>query len=322
MLEASTLRIGWLGFHQEGQAALRAMLEGGWRLDCLITLREDHLARRSAAVDLGPIAADFGIPLFRIANINDAESLALLRERELDLLLVIGWSQILRSEALAHVRLGAVGSHASLLPRNRGSAPVNWVLIRGESVTGCTLLWLDPEVDRGDIIAQVSFPCTPYDTCATIYKKVSQANTSMILDLLEELRRGRVPRQPQGEVGEAVLPRRRPEDGRIDWTQPADRLYDFIRALTRPYPGAFSWLDGTCYRIWSSALLELELPAGRQPGTVIGPCRSPEPRACGQIVSCGGGVLLLLELEAAGGEILTGAQLSEQAWQGMVWHDG
>jgi methionyl-tRNA formyltransferase len=320
--ERNALKIGWLGFHQEGQAALRAVLEGGWRLDCLITLREDRLARRSGAVDYAPIAKDADIPLFRIANINDAESLELLAERGLDLLLVIGWSQILRAEALSLLRLGAIGSHASLLPHNRGSAPVNWCLIRGESMTGCTLIWLDPEVDRGDIIAQVPIPCTLYDSCATIYDKVSEANTSMILAFLEEVRHGRFPRRPQGDSGEPVLPRRRPEDGRIDWMQRADRVYDFIRALTRPYPGAFSWLQGDRYRIWSSALLDLELAPSRRPGTVIGACRSPEPKACGQIVACGAKAILLLELESPDGNLLTGAELSEQAWQGMVWHDG
>jgi methionyl-tRNA formyltransferase len=317
------LKIGWLGFHEEGQAPLQALLQSGWTLDCLVTLREDRLACRSAAVDFGPLAKAHGIPLFRVANINDAESQALLRARQLDLLLVIGWSQILGPEVLALARLGVVGSHASLLPHDRGSAPVNWCLIRGERTTGCTLFWLDPAVDRGDIIDQEPIPITPYDTCATIYEKVGQANARMILGFLDELDRGRQPRRPQGDYEGRVLPRRRPQDGLIDWTQSADRLYDFIRALTQPYPGAFSWLGDTRYSIWTSARLDdLQLLPPHRPGTVLGPCRSPEPRACGQIVACGAGALLLLELEEQSGGLLKGVELSEQAWQGMVWYDG
>jgi methionyl-tRNA formyltransferase len=326
MLQAGTLRgqslkIGWLGFHEEGQAPLQALLQAGWKLDCLVTLREEQLARRSGAVDFGTFAETHSLPLFRIANINDAEARALLRARELDLLFVIGWGQILGPEALTLARLGVVGSHASLLPRNRGSAPVNWSLIRGERTTGCTLFWLDPGVDRGDIIAQELIPISAYDTCATIYDKVGQANAKMILELLEEVRHGRLPRRAQGESEVQVLPRRRPKDGLIDWTQPADRLYDFIRALTRPYPGAFSWLGDTRYSIWTSALLDLPRLPTLAPGTIIGPSCSPEPRACGQIVACTSGALLLLELEKPDGEILSGVQLSEQRWRGMAWHD-
>ena len=321
-LREQSLKIGWLGFHEEGQAPLQALLRCGWKLDCLLTLPKEQLAQRSGAVDFGPLAEAHGIPLFRVANINDAASLAFLRTRELDLLFVIGWGQILRREILTLTRLGVVGSHASLLPHNRGSAPVNWCLIRGERTTGCTLFWLDPAVDRGDIIAQEPIPITPYDTCATIYERVGQANASMILDFLEELCHGRVPRRAQSEAEDQLLPRRRPKDGLIDWTQSADRLYDFIRALARPYPGAFSWLGSTRYSIWTSALLDLPRLPVLPPGTIIGPSRSPEPRACGQIVACGIGALLLLELEKPDGEMLTGVQLSEQAWQGVVWHDG
>jgi methionyl-tRNA formyltransferase len=313
------LKLGWLGFHEEGQAPLQALLRSGWKVDCLITLCRDRLARRSGAVDFAPLADAHGIPLFRVADINDAESQALLRERQLDLLFVIGWSQILSPEVLALAKLGAVGSHASLLPQDRGSAPVNWCLIRGERMSGCTLFWLDPAVDSGDIIAQEPIPITPYDTCATVYDKVGQANARMVLDFLEELRHGRLPRRPQAESENQILPRRRPEHGRIDWRQSAHRLYDFIRALTRPYPGAFSWLNGTRYSIWTSARLDSQLLPPLRPGTVVGPCQSPEPRACGQIVACGAGALLLLELEGPFGEVLKGAELSEQAWQGLVW---
>ena len=316
------LKLGWLGCHQEGQAPLQALLRSGWKLDCLITLRSDQRARRSGAADFEPVAEAQGTPLFCVANINDEESQALLRARQLDLLFVIGWSQILRPEVLALAQLGVVGSHASLLPHDRGSAPVNWCLMRGDRMTGCTLFWLDPAVDRGDIIDQEPIPISPYDTCATIYEKVGQANARMILGFLDELDRGRLPRRPQGDCEGGVLPRRRPEDGLVDWTQSADRLYDFIRALTRPYPGAFSWLGDTPYRIWTSARLDLQLLPAHRPGTVLGPCRSPESRACGQIVACGLGALLLLELEEPVSGVLEGVELSEQAWHGMVWHDG
>jgi methionyl-tRNA formyltransferase len=124
-----------------------------------------------------------------------------------------------------------------------------------------------------------------------------------------------------------VLPRRRPADGRIDWSQPAASVYDFIRALTRPYPGAFSRLDGARWTIWQAARLPLADPRGgaSRPGEVLGPMVSPLPEACGQVVACGEsgtGAVVLLEAEAEDGTVLSGPSLAEQPWTGKVWTDG
>jgi methionyl-tRNA formyltransferase len=314
-----SLRLGWVGFHVEGIPALTALLEAGVRLEGVITLREEALAKRSAGADYAVLLGPHGVPVYPVGNINDEEAVRLLRRMELDVAFVIGWSQILRPEALATARIGMIGAHASLLPHHRGSAPINWCLIRGELSTGNSLIWLSDSVDEGQVIDQVPFPITPYDTCATLYEKVAASNREMVLRVLPKLLRGERPGRPQPPTDEPALPRRRPADGLLDWSQDSRAAYNFIRALARPYPGAFSSLDGERRLLWNAALLPGRSSPEAVPGQVLGPVYSPVEDACGQAVACGRGAVVLLEVEGPGGEILRGQALSEQPWEGKVW---
>jgi methionyl-tRNA formyltransferase len=309
------LRIGWVGFHEEGVRALRAVVEAGHEVVGVLTLRPKLAKRRSAATDYGPLCEALGIPVFYVKNINDLESVAELRRLDLDLCVVLGWSQILRREALACARLGTVGAHASYLPHNRGSAPVNWAILRGESRTGNTLMWLSEGVDEGQIVAQRAFPITPFDTCASVYEKVAATNGEMVLELIQKLEQGERPATPQPPTRETILPRRRPEDGEIDWSLPAREIYDFIRGLTRPYPGAYSFRAGEKLTVWKVALLPSREDSWKT-GQVVGPALSPEQNACGQVVQAIGGRLLLLEIEDEQGQVLAGQALASKQWHG------
>jgi methionyl-tRNA formyltransferase len=315
----ATLRIGWVGFHREGVAALEALARAGHRPAAVVTLTSDAAGKRSAVADYGAVCDRLGLPLHEVRDINAEESVALLRALELDVLFVIGWSQILRPPALRCARIGVIGAHASLLPHNRGSAPVNWALIRGEPEAGNSLIWLAEGVDAGDIIDQTAFPVTPFDSCETLYDRVAESNRDMILRLLPRLLAGERPRRSQPPVEEPVLPRRRPADGAIDWSGSARRVYDFVRALTHPYPGAFGWLDGRRWMVWRAALLPGDAYAGAPPGMVLGPAVSPVDAACGQVVACGTGAVVLLEVESEDGERLSGRRLSERAWTDTRW---
>jgi len=313
------MRIGWIGFHVEGRLALRAVLEQGFGIEAFITLQPELAAKRSGAADYTSLCSEFGVPLYRVANINDDASRALLKELSLDVALVIGWSQIVRAEALRLVRLGMIGAHASLLPRHRGRAPINWVLIKGENQTGNTLMWLAEGVDSGEILDQSVIPITPYDTCASLYDRVAESNREMILRVLPKLLAGERPGRPQPAIDEPHLPGRRPEDGLINWSLNAGEVYNFVRALTRPYPGAFSWLAGRRWTIWHCGLLPEAAFPDAQMGQIVGPVFSPSEGACGQVVACGKGAVVLLELEGDDGEILAGRRLSSQPWRGQVW---
>lgn len=312
------MRFGWIGVHQEGRPALAGLLDAGAPLVAAITLKRELAAFRSGADDYRALCERSGLPLYEVANINDETSLQLLRELALDVVFVIGWSQILKPATLQSARIGVIGAHASLLPHNRGSAPVNWALIKGEQMTGNSLMWLAEGVDAGDLIDQTAFCISPYDTCATLYDRVAESNRDMLLRVLPRLLAGERPGAAQRHTNEPVLPRRRPSDGLVDWSRDGATTYNFVRALTRPYPGAFSWLDKKRWTIWQAALLPGPI-AGMRPGEILGPVVCPDEAACGQVVACGDGAIVLLELQADDGEVLRGRRLSEQPWTGLVW---
>ena len=311
------MKFAWVGFHAEGLAALQALLDARAPIAAVLTLQPELAAKRSGGdgVDYAGVCARYGVPLHYIAGINEPDAFRILQDVAPDVLFVIGWHQIVRPPVMRLARRGLIGAHASFLPHNRGSAPINWAIMRGERQAGNTLMWLAEGVDEGDIIAQRAFPISPYDTCATLYARVAATNREMLLEILPQLLAGERPGRPQERSTEPVLPRRRPADGRITWDCPAASVYDFIRALTRPYPGAFSSLDGKQWWIWEAVLPPDHGPVG-EPGEVLGPVRSPAPSACGQLVACGSGAVILLEVQDDAGTTLRGQALSEQQWTG------
>lgn len=313
------MKIAWIGLHNEGIAACRAILEAGWSLEVLIT-HEVQIARRrsgEASEAYKEIGRQHNIRVMEVDDINSDVSFDSLDALNLDLVFVIGWNQILSERILKTARLGMIGTHASLLPHNRGSAPINWTLIHGEKVTGNTLIWLRPGVDTGEIIDQMQFPITPYDTCHSLYQLVAETNREMILRTIPQLRQGEQLGKPQLDTNEEVLPRRRPRDGQINWSLSAHEVYNFIRALTHPYPGAFTYWDEQKVFIWGVALLPTEVRLGN-PGEVIGPVYSPDAHACGQLIACGQGGVIVLDVDMDG-ESLRGVHLSNQSWLGKVW---
>ncbi|MEX2156249.1 MAG: methionyl-tRNA formyltransferase [Gemmatimonadales bacterium] len=318
---ATALRFAWVGFHAEGLPALEALLAAGAPIGAVLTLKPELAAKRSGGVDYAPVCVRYGVPLHSIAGINEPEAFQILEGVAPDVLFVIGWHQIVRPPVMQLARLGLIGAHASFLPHNRGSAPINWAIMRGEHETGNTLMWLAEGVDEGDVIDQRAFPITPYDTCASLYARVAETTRDMLVALLPRLLAGERPGRPQPRGDEPVLRRRRPADGRITWDCPARSVYDFVRALTRPYPGAFSSLNGKQWWIWEAALPPDLGPAGAVPGEVLGPVISPVDAACGQLVACGSGAVVLLEVTDATGVSLKGRALAEQRWTGLRWED-
>ena len=125
------MRFGWVGCHAEGRPALEALLDAAAPITGIVTLRPELAARRSGAVDYAPLAARHHVPLYRVGNINEPDGHEALRALDADIVFVIGWSQILHAPTLRLARSGMIGAHASLLPHNRGSAPVNWAIMRG-----------------------------------------------------------------------------------------------------------------------------------------------------------------------------------------------
>lgn len=246
-------RVIFVGTVHEAVPALGVLLDSGVEITQVVTLPAGRAASTSGFVDLEPLARAHGIEVRRCADINSADSVRHVRELRPDLMVVTGWTRLLSAELLGVPPRGVVGFHASLLPRYRGRAPVNWAILRGEARTGNTMMYLDAGTDTGDIIDQQAVPIGPDDTCATVYAKVGEAGADMLGRHLRALLDGTAPRRPQGPADGPPLPKRTPGMGITDWNRPARAVHDWIRALTWPYPGAFGFLAGRKIMLWASA---------------------------------------------------------------------
>ncbi len=298
-------RIVFVGAHEEARLPLEHMIMRDANVVGLFTLESEGLLRISGGTDLTGAADASGIPVRRGTNVNAPESVAWIRKLAPDLLLVVGWTQLIKSELLSVPRIACLGFHASLLPKYRGRAPVNWAILNGETETGNTLMVLAPGADEGDIVCQRRIPIGVEDDCRTIYEKVSLTECEMLDEVLPLIREGQMPHRKQDSSQATVMPKRRPEDGLIDWNWPAARIYNWIRALTRPYPGAFTFLNGRKIAIWKSRI-KVEC---KNIGALIG---SVHTDADGYpAVVTGDGILKLLEVQREGEPTIAGDEAAK-----------
>jgi len=270
------LRIAFVGCVEEGRECLREILDFGGNVTAIFTFTDEIAQKTSGAVSFEEISKTHGIPLHKVKNTNTPEAIELFREINPDVIFVIGWTRLVCKEVLEIPRLGCIGMHASLLPKYRGRAPVNWALINGEIETGNSVILLNEGVDTGKIIAQKAIKITLADTCQTLYHKVAAAGQAMLREILPQLEKGYLPKTGQNEGEATVMPKRRPQDGMIDWQKNAMQLFNWVRALTHPYPGAFTFLRGRKLFIWEARIAHyprMDEHVGKwrrlSPGTVI-----------------------------------------------------
>lgn len=302
------MRVVLVSCVESGRQALETLVELGADVRAIVTLQDDLAAHASGAVRFGPPAEAYGIPCLKIRTINDAGSVEFLRQLCPDLMFVIGWSQLLGREVLAIPPGGVIGFHPTLLPEGRGRAPIAWTLIHGLQRSGATLFYLDEGVDSGDIIAQREFEISIEDTAGTVYQKAVAILVELLRAYFPLLRQGRAPRTPQDHRRATYWPRRRPEDGWIHWKRPRLEVYNWVRGLTHPYPGAFTSLGGRKLTIWSAALGSSADGRGR-PGSVTELVEGE-----GFLVATGGGELLVTRTQVEAG-------VEESAWA-LVIRDG
>ena len=189
-------------------------------------------------------------------KINSASYLEHITRWQPDLLLVLGWYYMIPRKVRESAPLGCVGFHASLLPKYRGGAPIPWAIINGETETGVSFFYLDGNMDSGDIISQIAFDIGENDTCGTVYEKATLASIKILQEYIPQIAAGTAPRIAQDETQATYFPQRKPEDGLIDWSWNAKHIHSFIRAQTRPYPGAFTFIEGKKVTIWDADINE------------------------------------------------------------------
>jgi methionyl-tRNA formyltransferase len=273
-------KIAFIGSKQTTFECMRQFVRDGFRIDLLVTLTPEKGARHEVAgyADLRPFARDHGIPVAHPTTYSlqsDEDRLLLLRQK-VDCLLVIGWQRLIPEWWLKELSLGAFGMHGSPepLPRGRGRSPMNWSLLQGKTSFMTHLFKYDPGVDSGAVVGMQKFEITPWDDCDTLHMKNRIAMNRLLKQHLPALLAGTAILTPQPtDVAPTYFAKRTAEDGRIVWADmDMARLHNHIRCQTRPFPGAFSFLEGSPERFyfWRAHPFDSHLLFyDARPGTVV-----------------------------------------------------
>jgi len=266
------VRVAAFAYHQVGHAGLMALERLGVEVPVLFTHEDDPREKRWFC-SCADWARERGIPVRTPGDPRDPDVEAGLRAARPDALVSLYYRCLLPARLLEVPPLGGLNLHGSLLPRYRGRCPVNWVLVNGESETGVTLHVMTPRADQGPIVAQRRIAIDPRETAPTLYRKVVEAGEQVLFESFLPWARGEIRPAPQDGSRATKFGGRRPEDGRFEWTWPARRIDALVRAVTRPWPGAYVERDGRRFLVWEgepvAGAAPPGVPAGRRGDGVL-----------------------------------------------------
>jgi methionyl-tRNA formyltransferase len=238
------MRVIFMGTPEFAVPSLDALVQAGFDVPLVVT-RPDKPAGRGKRMQAPAVkrrAAALGVPVFQPPTLKKPEPQERLRAVGVDVIAVVAFGAILPVEVLAMTRLGAINVHASLLPKYRGSSPINWAIVNGEGSSGVTTMYLSEGVDTGDILLQRAIPLAPRETAATLHDKLAALGGPLLVETLQGLAAGTLTATPQDDGASSYIPKLTRDDGLLDWSQPALALDRRIRGFT-PWPGAFTFWD-------------------------------------------------------------------------------
>ena len=230
---------------------------------------------------------EHGIAVYQPVRVKATDFVDVLRGLAPDLIVVVAFGQILSKEILSLPPLGCINVHASLLPRYRGAAPMQWAIVRGEKETGVTTMFMDEGLDTGDMLLRETLPITQAMTAAELHDEMMKLGADVLEKTLFSLSEGTLKRTPQDDALSTYAPLLDKEVGRIDWKKPAQEIHDLVRGLNS-WPGAYTMLEGQKFKIWRTRLAE----GTAEPGEIVSVTKQ------GLLVGTGEGMLEILELQA------------------------
>ncbi len=242
-------RIVFFGYSEVGYECLSLLLERGDNVVALIT-HEDNPNEKIWFKTPAVAAREKGVPVFTPESVNNPEWRERIAELKPDLILSVYYRNMIGTKILDLPPLGAWNMHGSLLPAYRGRAPINWAILHGESRIGMTLHRMVKSADAGAIIDQNGVNLTPRDTAEEAFRKVLPCARRILARQIDALLAGKVREKPQDESKATYFGGRKPEDGRIAWTQTSRQIFNLIRAVTDPYPGAFTDIGPARLMVW------------------------------------------------------------------------
>jgi len=291
-----------LAYSNIGCAGLRALLRHGFEIVAVFTHRDDP--QETIWFDsVAELAATHRLPVFAPEDMNHPMWVEKVRELRPDVLFSFYYRRLIKTEILDIPKVGCLNLHGSLLPKYRGKAPINWVLVNGERETGITLHYMTPRADDGDIVAQERIAISDDDTALTLHRKVAQTAEKLLDEMLPRLKQGTAPRIPQDHGKATYFGGRRPSDGEIDWFKTAREVRNLVRAVTRPFPGAFSFIGERKCFFWQVREDKLE-ETNYLAGTII----STNPLT----IAAGQNAVVVEYGQAEGSIYMTGEQLARE----------
>ena len=292
-----------MGYHEMGAVGLEAVLRNGFEVPLVVTHPDDPKEEKWFR-SVREIAEKAGAPVLMLEEPNSPEYIQRIADAKPDVIFSFYFRKMISPKILELAKDGAFNLHGSLLPKYRGRAPVNWVLVNGETETGVTLHVMDPKPDHGEIVAQRRVEITYEDTALTLYRKLAGVAREILDDALPKIRERRTPKRVQSHSASSYYGGRKPEDGRIHWDWPAERVRNLVRAVTKPWPGAFTTLSGKKLILWTATVAPWKGPGDPPaPGTVV-------PHDGRVAIVTGDGLIVPGEIEAA--ELRPGARLGEE----------
>jgi methionyl-tRNA formyltransferase len=279
--------------------SLKALLKSHHRVKLVVT-QPDRPKGRGKKMALPPVkkaALEAGVRISQPVSVNTSNFLQALSDIGPELFVVVAFGQIFSEKLLQIPALGAINVHASLLPRYRGAAPIQRVIINGEPKTGVTTMLMQKGLDSGDILLSAETQIGPCETAGTLHDRLADSGANVLIDTLDKLEKGNLEAKPQDHTKATYAPILKKKDGHIDWSQPAYRIESFIRGMN-PWPGAFTVFNHKRLKIFKTR----EVPGEKNayPGTVI-ECFSEELR----VAAGDGTALTILELQSESGKRLS-----------------
>jgi methionyl-tRNA formyltransferase len=304
------MRIIFMGTPEFACPTLSKMIERGEQVVAVVTQpdRPKGRGQQTLPPPVKVLAEEHGIPVLQPVKVRQPDVIEQIRSYNPDLIVVVAFGQILPKALLEIPRHGCINVHASLLPRYRGAAPLNWCIINGETETGITTMMMDVGLDTGDMLLKKSTPIDPDEDTRSLHDRLSKIGADLLADTLDQLAAGKLVPEKQDDAVTCYAPMLKKEDGLIDWGKDACSIKNLVRGMT-PWPGAYSYLDDKLLKVY-----RVQYASGTgTPGCVIRAGRD------GIEVACGTGSIILHELQLEGkkrlaaGEFLAGCKLEPGA---------
>jgi len=278
------MKIVFIGTVDFSYHTLRSLISAEAEIAGVITKKQSKF--NSDFKDLSQLCIKYDIDYKYVKNINHEKNIEWIASKEPDVIFCLGWSQILGAEVLKVPRHGVIGYHPAKLPNNRGRHPLIWALVLGLSETASTFFIMDEGADTGDIVSQKQILISENDNAKSLYDKIVKAGCGQVVEILENLKEGKLVRSPQDKEIGNYWRKRNEDDGRIDWRMSAKNINNLIKGLTRPYIGAHFLFNGLQVTVWESEVIKND-EQNIEPGKVL----STLPM--GFIVKCGDHSILI-----------------------------